>query len=1081
MACGTGMEPSNFKSLRLRANRAITPYVVLGAGLLFTFLVSTHLAKTAETDDQERFSEIVQTIGRNIESRNETYTALVRAGTGLFAVSEKVEADDFKSFVDRLELPDHYPGIFGMGYAVRLNPTEKDQLNDRQKRAAVPNFHIWPEGSRDEYYSIIYFEPLERRNEKALGYDMFSDPVRREAMEKARDTGLPVASGRINLIQEMDVQEKHPGFLICAPVYRQGQKTSNETERRQALVGFVYSPFRADDFMKEIVPAEVLNQVRFHIHDGSSLTSENLLYSSAPSENNLATGVPPRFITITSPQIATRSWAIAFESRPSFDLASGKNWVPYTFIGGILLSLLGFVVTRSQIRARTTAETGAAELRESEAMLRQTLAERERAESAFREGEERYHDLVENANDIVYSLDATGKLISINRAAEVISGYSRDELLNMNLTDIMTAESAVITRQMFDRKLSGEERTNYEVDIRSKDGRTVTLEISSKLAVREGEVTVQGVARDITSRRRAEHALREADQRALSEYERLLERISSLAQALGVARELITIFRALREFTMVSVPCNGLFVSLYDPVRDVRTACYAWGDGQEFDVSELPPMPVNTSGPNSRAVRTGQVIITENYMNIPRGHPVVILGPDNGLRPQSSMAVPMAVMGRIVGNIEIQSYEAGAYAEQHATAMRMAANLTAGAIENLRLLERESNARAAAEESNRLKDEFLATVSHELRTPLTAILGWSRMLDPSSINDPMAERALETIRRNAKAQAQIIDDILDVSRIITGKLYLELHPLELGPVIDTAVNVVRPTAEAKNIQIVVQLEPKPMVVTGDSNRLQQVVWNLLSNAIKFTPAGGRVCLSMAEVGSQIEIRVTDTGQGISRDFLPFVFDRFRQADSTTTREHGGLGLGLAIARHLVEIHGGTIKAESAGDGKGATFSVRLPSVGSQSGTSRAPSAAFAATEDGFQADSRLNGIHVLLVDDDPDTLDLLTAALKHQRATVTAVSSAQDAIQAIKNSKPDIVVSDIAMPGEDGYQLIERIRAMKFDAGIIPALAITAYAKHEDREAALSSGYQGYLAKPIELSEFITAVAQAVRGREQKA
>jgi CheY-like chemotaxis protein len=354
-------------------------------------------------------------------------------------------------------------------------------------------------------------------------------------------------------------------------------------------------------------------------------------------------------------------------------------------------------------------------------------------------------------------------------------------------------------------------------------------------------------------------------------------------------------------------------------------------------------------------------------------------------------------------------------------------------------------------------------------------------LDASSINDPMAARALETIRRNAKAQAQIIDDILDVSRIITGKLYLELHPLELGPVIETAVNVVRPTAEAKNIQIAVQLEPKPMVVSGDSNRLQQVIWNLLSNAIKFTPTGGRVCLSVAEVGSQIEMRVTDTGQGISRDFLPFVFDRFRQADSTSTREHGGLGLGLAIARHLVEIHGGTIKAESQGEGKGATFSVRLPSVGSQLDTSRVLPAASADTEVGFKADSRLNGIHVLLVDDDADTLDLLTAALKQQKATVTAVSSAQDAIQAIKNSKPDVVVSDIAMPGEDGYQLIERIRAMEVDGtASIPALAITAYAKHEDREAALSSGYQGYLSKPIELSEFITAVAQAV-SREQKA
>lgn len=1077
------MKSSKLKSLSLRANRSVTPYFILVVGLLFTSIVCYRLANVAEAEDQERFSGSVRRIHNGINSRIETYTALVRAQTGLFAASENVLPAEFKSFVDRLEIPDHYPGIFGLGYSVRIKPEERDQLIESQRRSGLSNFRIWPEGTKSEYYPIIYFEPFER-NPKTLGYDISADPGRWEAMKRARDTGLPAASGRIALVDDMDRPSKRPGFLICAPVYRRRLATTTETERREALVGFVYSPFRADEFLKDLLANELLHEIRFEIYDGSAPSAQSLLYPSDEFGNLTPGEREPRFTAETRLNIAAnRIWTLRYASRPGFDVTSDKNWVPYTFTAGVLISLLFFAVSRSQIKARTFAEEAASELRESEATVRKTLADRERAESAFREGEERYYDLVENANDIVYTLDLDERLTSINRAAEVITGYSRDELLNIKWTEIMTPESIDTMRQMFDRKLSGgEQRTNYEVDIRSKDGRLITLEISSKLIKKEGEaIAVQGVARDITTRRRAEQALREADQRALSEYERLLERISSLAQALGVARELVTIFRALSEFTIVSVPCNGLFVSLYDPIRDVRTACYAWGDGQEFDVSGLPPMPVNATGPNSRAVRTGQVIITDDFMNIQRGHPVVILGPDNGLRPQSSMAVPMSVMGRIVGTIEIQSYEAGVYVEKHATAMRMAANLTAGAIENVRLLERESSARAVAEESNRLKDEFLATVSHELRTPLTAILGWSRMLDASSISDPMAERALETIRRNAKAQAQIIDDILDVSRIITGKLYMELHPLELSPVIEAAVNVVRPTAEAKNIQIVLQLEPKPMMVTGDSNRLQQVVWNLLSNAIKFTPAGGRVCLSMAEVGSQIEIRVTDTGQGIGRDFLPFVFDRFRQADSTTTREHGGLGLGLAIARHLVEIHGGTIKAESQGEGKGATFSARLPSIGSQSDTSRVPPADFDAAEDGLEVDSRLNGIHVLLVDDDADTLDLLTAALKQQKATVTAVSSAQDAIQAIKNSKPDVVISDIAMPGEDGYQLIERIRGMNSDGiDFIPALAITAYAKHEDREAALSSGYQGYLAKPLELSEFIAAVAQAVR-REQKA
>lgn len=769
----------------------------------------------------------------------------------------------------------------------------------------------------------------------------------------------------------------------------------------------------------------------------------------------------------------------------TFIVSYRQTWSPYTLAAGIFISLLFFALIRSQTRARAKAECSEAEVRASEATVRKILDERERAEVAVKESEERYRELVENANDIVFILDLAGNLTSVNKAVESITGYSQTELLGMNMSEFLTPGSTESARRMTERKLAGEERTNYEVDVRAKDGRIFTLEISSRLAVHQGKpVGVQGVARDITTRRQAEEALRHADQRALSEYERLLEKVAKLAQTLGTARDLEVIFRGLKEFTFLAVPCDGLFISLYDPIRDVRTACYGWGDGEEINTSELPPMPVNFTGPNSRAVRTNQVIITNDYMKETLGHPAVLVGPDNGLRPQSSLSAPMAVMGRIIGTIEVQTYEKAAYRDEHATAMRMAANLTAVAIENVRLLERESTSRASAEESNRLKDEFLATVSHELRTPLTAILGWSRMLQGGSLDSEMAARAIETIKRNAKAQAQIIDDILDVSRIITGKLYLELHPIELAPVLESAVNVVRPTAEAKGIQIEVDFAQEPAAVPGDTNRLQQVFWNLLSNAVKFTPAGGRVTVQLRHLNSEVEITVADTGQGITSEFLPFVFDRFRQADSTSTRQHGGLGLGLAIARHLVEIHGGSIAARSSGESEGATFTVRLPLVGSVVDSSDA--SLTPPTEIDAEAESRerlrsqqiLSGLHVLIVDDDKDTLDLLSAALTQRSANVTAVSSAAAAIDSIKTFRPDVLISDIAMPGEDGYELIQKVQALD---GVpeIPAIAITAYAKEEDKERALAAGYQRYLSKPIELGEFISAVAEASQNREQ--
>lgn len=748
-----------------------------------------------------------------------------------------------------------------------------------------------------------------------------------------------------------------------------------------------------------------------------------------------------------------------------------REFLPYVLAAGLIISLLLFVLAHVQMQARLVAESSANKLRLSEGIIRTTLAERERAEKALKESEERYRELVENANDIVYTLDLHGNLTSINKAAEAVTGYTREELLSRNLTEFLTPESIETTTTMLQRKLFGEERTNYELDLRAADGRTLTFEISSRFMLKDGQpIGIQGIARDITTRRRAEEALRQVDQRALAAYERLLERVSALAQTFGTARDLRAIFSALREFTMASVPCEGLFVSLYDPVYDVRTACYGWADGEEINTSELPPMPVTSTGPNSRAVRTNQVIITSDYMTETLGHPALLVGPDNGLRPQSSLSAPMSIMGRVIGTIEVQSYQKAAYRDEHATAMRMAANLAAVAIENVRLLERESSARAAAEESNRLKDEFLATVSHELRTPLTAILGWARMLE-GGLEAEMAERAIETIKRNAKSQAQIIDDILDVSRIITGNLYLELHPIDLASVLEAAINVVRPTADAKGIQIDFDYASEPTVILGDANRLQQVFWNLLSNAIKFTPAGGKVSLSLRQTETEVEVAIKDNGQGIKPEFLPYVFDRFRQADSTSTRQHGGLGLGLAIARHLVEIHGGTISAESRGEGQGATFRLHLPLLGS---INRLPSVEETQTNAPTEQRDVLTGVDVLVVDDDKDTLELLTAALTQRNANVTAVSSAAAAIDSIKTSRPDVLISDIAMPDEDGYELIRKVLAMKL-APQISAIAITAYAKEEDRERALSAGYQRYLSKPVELGEFISAVAEAAQ------
>jgi PAS domain S-box-containing protein len=1067
---------SSPKSSRRQRLRQVAPYLILAAGLLFTLIVSLRLVKVAEAEDRARFRVLVEEVHSNTESKLENYTAVLRAGAALFSSHEDVTEEEFRIFVSRLGLAEHYPGVQGMGFSLRLKPEERAALVAKRKREGATSFQLLPDSERDEYHAIIYLEPQEARNRAGLGYDMSVEPTRRAPMERARDSGLPAASGRVTLFQRVDPGAAQPGFLIYVPVYRKGQQPTNETERRAGLLGFVFSAFRADDFFRDLVGGTSNENIYFQIYDGSMPAQENLIHRSA--QPFAPATFQPRYSALTQMNVAGRPWTISFSSTPAFDSARTNSWVPYTLPAGILISLLFFGVTRSQIRARAKAEQSEEEVRQSEATVRKILEERERAEAAVIESEERYRELVENANDIVFTLDLAGNVTSINKAVESLTGYSQTELLGMNMAEFLTPGSVESAHVMTERKLAGEERTNYEVDVVARDGRTFTLEISSRLALSDGKpIGIHGVARDITNRRLAEEALRKADQRALSEYERLLERVAKLAQTLGTARDLGGIFEGLKEFALLSAPCDGLFVSLYDPARNVRTACYGWADGAELDTSEIPPMPVTTSGPNSRAVRTNQVIITDNYMSEMRGHPALLVGTDNGLRPQSSMSAPMSVMGRIVGTIEVQSYEPAAYREEHVTAMRMAANLAAVAIENVGLLERESKARASAEESNRLKDEFLATVSHELRTPLTAILGWAKMLEGGSIESDMAKRAVATITRNAQAQAQIIEDILDVSRIITGKLSLDLRPIELESLLEAAVNVVRPTADAKGIQVEVKLGPEPIAVSGDADRLQQVFWNLLSNAVKFTPSGGRVSVELSQTSSEAVIQVSDTGQGISELFLPFVFDRFRQADSTSTRQHGGLGLGLAIARHLIEIHGGKVQATSAGEGKGATFIVKLPLAGLVA-EAMETSAADPEVETKERFKSQLSGLSVLVVDDDEDTLELLKAALTQRGASVTAVSSAAQCLDAIRASRPDVLISDIAMPEEDGYALMQKVIELGLNPRI-PSIAITAYAKEEDKNRAFEAGYEHYLAKPVELGEFISTVAKAARNGTQ--
>ena len=391
--------------------------------------------------------------------------------------------------------------------------------------------------------------------------------------------------------------------------------------------------------------------------------------------------------------------------------------------------------------------------------------------------------------------------------------------------------------------------------------------------------------------------------------------------------------------------------------------------------------------------------------------------------------------------------------------------------ESEELFKRERAARAEAEQANRLKDEFLATLSHELRTPLNAVIGWSRMLNSGRLDRESSQHAREVIERNAWAQKQIIEDILDVSRVITGKLQLNLGPVDLVAVVDAALDAMRPAMEAKDIKIETIIDASLRMVSGDADRLQQVVWNVLSNAAKFTPAGGQVEISVSQGTTHVLVQVKDSGPGIDPAFLPHVFERFRQADGSTTRTHGGLGLGLAIVRHLVELHGGTITVENREDGPGAIFVVRLPLPSGELRQEALVSAASIFRDSQSELPS-LEGLKILLVDDETDTLDLISVELAQYGANVTAVASADEALGALEGSVFDLLISDIGMPVTDGYDLIRQIRKLEGNPNQrIPALALTAYVRVQDRMRAILAGYSTHIAKPVEANELVTVVA----------
>jgi signal transduction histidine kinase/DNA-binding response OmpR family regulator len=571
----------------------------------------------------------------------------------------------------------------------------------------------------------------------------------------------------------------------------------------------------------------------------------------------------------------------------------------------------------------------------------------------------------------------------------------------------------------------------------------------------------------------------QAARREAEEETEIVETINRIGRRLAAQTELAPLVQSFTDET--TRLAGAQFGAFFYNVTDAQGESYTL-----YTISGVPrtafekfSLPRNTAlfGPTFRGER---IIRLDDVKQDPRyGRNAPHHGMPEGHLPVTSyLAVPVVSRsGEVIGGLFLGHEKPAMFPERLEPIMAGLAAQLAIAIDNARLLEREQQARAAAEAASRAKEEFLAVLSHELRTPLNAVYGWARMLRSGQIEGEAVTRALDVIMRNANAQVQLIDDMLDVSRIITGKMRLDVRPVDLEAVVEAAVDVVRPAAEAKHIRLQAVLDPQAVAITGDPDRLQQVVWNLLSNAVKFTPREGRIQVHLQRVNSHVEIVISDSGQGIAADVLPHVFERFQQGDSTSTRRQTGLGLGLALVRHLVELHGGTVEASSAGEGQGSTFTVKLPVAIARAGESEEarpargrahPTAPVSVSTSG----PSLQGLRVLVVDDDRDGLDLIAAILTTGGAEVQARPSAAEGFEALQAWRPDVLISDIEMPGEDGYTFIRRVRALDTaKVARTPAVALTAYGRVEDRLRTLSAGYSMHIPKPVDPTELVTVVA----------
>jgi signal transduction histidine kinase/CHASE1-domain containing sensor protein/CheY-like chemotaxis protein len=923
------------ESPHLASVRGSIPWQVLTLSLLLTGLATYYLLVTADHRQRQRFQNQAERIQHVIEDRMEVYLALLRATSGLFETQETVHADDFHTFVSKMELRQRYPGLLAIGFSRRINLAEVEPLIASMRRNGISEFHVWPDPLRPELNTIVFIEPLDRRNRAALGYDMSTESTRRAAMERARDSGMPAATGKVSLIQEVD-PNKQSGFLLYVPVYRRGLPLATVEDRRFALLGYVYSPFRAGDFLQEVLGPENRQGIALQVYTGSEPLADNLLYRTGDAAD-------PHFVQASTFEIGGFPWTLVISSLPSFEQASGRQQAWVVLLVGLATSAILFFLSRFQVQTRLAAERSAADLSRSEEALRASSA--------------RYREEAE-VTESLYSIGlATAAELDLRKLAQTIVDAT---------THITGAQFGAFFYHLVDER---------------------------------GEV--------------------------------------------------------FREHSLAGTPPAGI---------------------EEF----LAPRDSSLPGPAFRGEGVVRIddVLEDTLSGRQAPAPEHLLG---GPAMRSYLTVPIVSRsGELLGGLFFGHSKPGAFTRRMERILGGIAAQAAVAIDNARLYQAERRARDEAETANQAKDRFMASLSHELRTPLSPVLAVIGTLEREENLTPGALDRLATIRRNVELEARLIDDLLDLTRITRGKLELRPEITDLREVVAHALEACCPPGNPGRERFEISLPAEDLRLWADAPRLTQVFWNLMTNALKFTPDEGKIRLQACrdEAAGALYAEVSDEGIGIDPQRLPHIFDAFEQGQRSITRQYGGLGLGLAITKAIVELHGGQIEAYSDGPGRGATFRLRLP-IGAAHLPARPPERLAHGESLPPSPKDRDRPLHILLVEDHPDTADAMRDLLAVFGHRVTVANNARDALAAAAAAQDgdggglDLVISDVGLPDVSGLELMTELKSRYH----VPGIALSGYGMEEDVQRSREAGFERHLTKPVNLQVLQDAIRDVAGAR----